>query len=92
MLEIIKSTEEVILPYEVIDNIFSQIENKIFVKKSQRKDILKEEKILNGKTFRLSSINIMNKGNNNKNIFKDKLKKLLYNNQKSRTVMSILNN
>ena len=88
---IIKSTEEEILSYEVIEHIFSQIEDRILVRKTQRKDSLKEEGDMNRKSIRLSSINLTNKMHNNKNMFKDKLKKLLYNNQKSKLVLSISN-
>ena len=90
-MEIIKSTEEEILSYEVIEHIFSKIEDRILVRKSQRKDSLEENNDVNKKSIKLSSINLTNKGNNNKNIFKDKLKKLLYNNQKNKLVLSIPN-
>ena len=86
---IIKSTEEEIFSYDVIEHLFSQIEDKILVRKTQRKDSLKEEGDMNRKSIRLSSINLTNKMHNNKNMFKDKLKKLLYNNQKSKLVLSI---
>lgn len=90
-MEIIKSTEEEILSYEVIEHIFSKIEDRILVRKSQRKDSLEGNNDVNKKSIKLSSINLTNKGNNNKNIFKDKLKKLLYNNQKNKLVLSIPN-
>ena len=86
---IIKSTEEEIFSYDVIEHLFSQIEDRILVRKTQRKDSLKEEGDMNRKSIRLSSINLTNKMHNNKNMFKDKLKKLLYNNQKSKLVLSI---
>ena len=92
MLEIKKSTEEVILPFKVIETIFSQIEERIFLTKKQRKDSFKGLGIVNKKTIRLSPIGLTNTGPNNKNIFKDKLKKLLTTNQKSRSVTGILNN
>lgn len=88
---IIKSTEEEILSYDVIEHLFSQIEDRILVRKTQRKDSLKEEGDMNRKSIRLSSINLTNKMHNNKNMFKDKLKKLLENNQKSKLVLSISN-
>ena len=88
---IIKSTEEEIFSYDVIEHLFSQIEDRILVRKTQRKDSLKEEGDMNRKSIRLSSINLTNKMHNNKNMFKDKLKKLLYNNQKSKLVLSISN-
>ena len=88
---IIKSTEEEIFSYDVIEHLFSQIEDRILVRKTQRKDSLKEEDDKNRKYIRLSSINLTNKIHNNKNIFKDKLKKLLYNNQKSKLILSIAN-
>ena len=88
---IIKSTEEEILSYDVIEHLFSQIEDRILVRKTQRKDSLKEEGDMNRKSIRLSSINLTNKIHNNKNMFKDKLKKLLYNNQKSKLILSIAN-
>ena len=88
---IIKSTEEEILSYDLIEHLFSQIEDRILVRKTQRKDSLKEEGDMNRKSIRLSSINLTNKMHNNKNMFKDKLKKLLYNNQKSKLVLSISN-
>ena len=88
---IIKSTEEEILSYDVIEHLFSQIEDRILVRKTQRKDSLKEEGDMNRKSIRLSSINLTNKMHNNKNMFKDKLKKLLYNNQKSKLILSIAN-
>lgn len=90
-MEIIKSTEEEILSYEVIEHIFSQIEDRILVRKSQRKDSLEGNNDVNKKSIKLSSINLTNKGHNNKNIFKDKLKKLLYNNQKNKLVLNIPN-
>ena len=86
---IIKSTEEEIFSYDVIEHLFSQIEDRILVRKTQRKDSLKEEGDMNRKSIRLSSINLTNKMHNNKNMFKDKLKKLLENNQKSKLVLSI---
>ena len=86
---IIKSTEEEIFSYDLIEHLFSQIEDRILVRKTQRKDSLKEEGDMNRKSIRLSSINLTNKMHNNKNMFKDKLKKLLYNNQKSKLVLSI---
>ena len=86
---IIKSTEEEIFSYDVIEHLFSQIEDRILVRKTQRKDSLKEEGDMNRKSIRLSSINLTNKMHNNKNMFKDKLKKLLYNNQKSKLVLTI---
>ena len=88
---IIKSTEEEIFYYDVIEHLFSQIEERILVRKTQRKDSLKEEGDMNRKSIRLSSINLTNKIHNNKNMFKDKLKKLLYNNQKSKLILSIAN-
>ncbi len=88
---IIKSTEEEIFSYDVIEHLFSQIEDRILVRKTQRKDSLKEEGDMNRKSIRLSSINLTNKMHNNKNMFKDKLKKLLENNQKSKLVLSISN-
>ena len=88
---IIKSTEEEILSYDLIEHLFSQIEDRILVRKTQRKDSLKEEGDMNRKSIRLSSINLTNKMHNNKNMFKDKLKKLLYNNQKSKLILSIAN-
>lgn len=88
---IIKSTEEEIFSYDVIEHLFSQIEDRILVRKTQRKDSLKEEGDMNRKSIRLSSINLTNKMHNNKNMFKDKLKKLLYNNQKSKLILSIAN-
>ena len=88
---IIKSTEEEILSYDVIEHLFSQIEDRILVRKTQRKDSLKEEGDMNRKSIRLSSINLTNKMHNNKNMFKDKLKKLLENNQKSKLILSIAN-
>lgn len=88
---IIKSTEEEIFSYDVIEHLFSQIEDRILVRKTQRKDSLKEEGDMNRKSIRLSSINLTNKIHNNKNMFKDKLKKLLENNQKSKLVLSISN-
>ena len=88
---IIKSTEEEILSYDVIEHLFSQIEDRILVRKTQRKDSLKEEGDMNRKSIRLASINLTNKMHNNKNMFKDKLKKLLYNNQKSKLILSIAN-
>lgn len=88
---IIKSTEEEIFSYDVIEHLFSQIEDRILVRKTQRKDSLKEEGDMNRKSIRLSSINLTNKIHNNKNMFKDKLKKLLYNNQKSKLILSIAN-
>ena len=88
---IIKSTEEEIFSYDVIEHLFSQIEDKILVRKTQRKDSLKEEGDMNRKSIRLSSINLTNKMHNNKNMFKDKLKKLLDNNQKSKLILSIAN-
>ena len=81
---LIKSTEEEIFSYDVIEHLFSQIEDRILVRKTQRKDSLKEEGDMNRKSIRLSSINLTNKMHNNKNMFKDKLKKLLENNQKSK--------
>ena len=86
---IIKSTEEEIFSYDVIEHLFSQIEDRILVRKTQRKDSLKEEGDMDRKSIRLSSINLTNKMHNNKNMFKDKLKKLLYNNQKSKLVLTI---
>ena len=88
---IIKSTEEEIFSYDVIEHLFSQIEDRILVRKTQRKDSLKEEGDMDRKSIRLSSINLTNKMHNNKNMFKDKLKKLLYNNQKSKLILSIAN-
>ena len=88
---IIKSTEEEIFSYDVIEHLFSQIEDRILVRKTQRKDSLKEEGDMNRKSIRLSSINLTNKMHNNKNMFKDKLKKLLYDNQKSKLILSIAN-
>lgn len=88
---IIKSTEEEIFSYDLIEHLFSQIEDRILVRKTQRKDSLKEEGDMNRKSIRLSSINLTNKMHNNKNMFKDKLKKLLYNNQKSKLILSIAN-
>lgn len=88
---IIKSTEEEIFSYDLIKHLFSQIEDRILVRKTQRKDSLKEEGDMNRKSIRLSSINLTNKMHNNKNMFKDKLKKLLYNNQKSKLILSIAN-
>ena len=88
---IIKSTEEEIFSYDVIEHLFSQIEDRILVRKTQRKDSLKEEGDMNRKPIRLSSINLTNKMHNNKNMFKDKLKKLLENNQKSKLILSIAN-
>ena len=88
---IIKSTEEEIFSYDVIEHLFSQIEDRILVRKTQRKDSLKEEGDMNRKSIRLSSINLTNKMHNNKNMFKDKLKKLLENNQKSKLILSIAN-
>lgn len=92
MLEIIKSTEEVILPFSVIETIFSQIEERIFSAKKQRKDSFTGQSDVNRKAMRLSPNGITNKGCNTKNIFKDKLKKLLNNNQKNRSGTGILNN
>ena len=54
MLEIIKSTEEVILPFSVIETIFSQIEERIFSAKKQRKDSFTGQSDVNRKAMRLS--------------------------------------